>query len=372
MRRIRCCLLILIALWGMSVPFHHEGFANPARQVILTVSASDQSTAESRLIILDHRTFGDLSRSGVRKPARTIPVSDASLTLFDGQAAVTYLVDRQGNLFDEKTNQVLLLEEAKRAELLKYIDYVRSHYYGTMLEWEEASALIPKKAKFQVIDLDTGLSFRVQRRAGKHHADVQPLTKEDTRIMKQIYNGTWSWKRRAILVKAGDRYLAASMHGMPHGADGIRNNGVRGHFCIHFLGSTTHGSRQIDPEHQLLIKKAAGRTKQYLDQASPYEVIDTFLVALNLNESRIVKMCFLQPSHPQVEEIVRLRNEITGLAKRSPPEIEDHENVLTMEIPVDVSISRKGRRDEKTTFVFHMKRLSVMAPWKIDFIDANM
>lgn len=61
--------------------------------------------------------------------------------------------------------------------------------------------------------METGLQFQVQRRAGKNHADVQPLTKQDTAVMKQIYQGKWSWKRRAILVRKDDQFLAASMHG---------------------------------------------------------------------------------------------------------------------------------------------------------------
>ncbi|MCC3377949.1 hypothetical protein LKX83_33445, partial [Cohnella sp. REN36] len=71
--------------------------------------------------------------------------------------------------------------------------------------------------------------------AGKYHADVQPLTKADTKIMKQIYNGKWSWKRKAIVVKKDHHYYAASMQGMPHGGDGIPDNSFSGHFCIHFL-----------------------------------------------------------------------------------------------------------------------------------------
>ncbi|MCM3080108.1 hypothetical protein [Brevibacillus invocatus] len=36
----------------------------------------------------------------------------------------------------------------------------------------------------KVIDLETGQRFQVQRRAGSRHADVQPLTRNDTMILK--------------------------------------------------------------------------------------------------------------------------------------------------------------------------------------------
>lgn len=57
-----------------------------------------------------------------------------------------------------------------------------------MLRWEEVIEFLPRYSKFTVIDVETGKSFRVQRRAGQYHADVQPLTRKDTKTMKEIYN----------------------------------------------------------------------------------------------------------------------------------------------------------------------------------------
>ena len=102
-----------------------------------------------------------------------------------------------------------------------------------MLPWEKVNDIIPNQTEFTIIDVDTGLAFRVQRRAGKQHADVQPLTKEDTQMMKKIYHNQWSWKRRAIIVLIDDQMIAASMHGMPHGAGALQND-FPGHFCVHF------------------------------------------------------------------------------------------------------------------------------------------
>jgi len=108
-----------------------------------------------------------------------------------------------------------------------------------------------------VTDVRTGISFKVQRRGGSKHADVQPLTAADTAKMKQLY-GQWSWGRRAILVTVNGRTMAASMNGMPHGAGAITGNNFPGHFCIHFLGSRTHGTNSLDPDHQYMVRVAAG------------------------------------------------------------------------------------------------------------------
>jgi|LSQX01.1.fsa_nt_gb hypothetical protein len=155
-------------------------------------------------------------------------------------------------------------------------------FCGELIPWEEADQLFPKYAKARIVDVDTRLSFWVQRRAGTEHADVQPLTKEDTEIMKTIYQGKWSWQRKAIIVELEDgRRLAASMHGMPHGAGAIRGNNFNGHFCVHFWGSTTHGSKKPNRAHQIMVWKAAGQFDQQLEKVSAPEAIDIFFTAVD-------------------------------------------------------------------------------------------
>lgn len=155
-----------------------------------------------------------------------------------------------------------------------------------LLPWEEVDEILPNKSKFAIIDVETGLLFHVQRRAGSRHADVQPLTSEDTMIMKKIYNGKWSWNRKAIIVLAGDKMIAASMSGMPHGAGALKNN-FRGHFCVHFFGSTTHRSNRVDPAHQLMILKASGKLEDYLQKASINEVLQAFAVGVNQKDETL-------------------------------------------------------------------------------------
>ncbi len=101
-------------------------------------------------------------------------------------------------------------------------------------------------------DIKTGKVFTVKRWSGYNHIDAEPLTSSDTSTMKSIY-GHWSWKRRSVLVKYNGHVYAASMNGMPHGTTTIKNNGFPGHFCIHFYGSKTHGTKHVDETHQNCI-----------------------------------------------------------------------------------------------------------------------
>ena len=124
------------------------------------------------------------------------------------------------------------------------------------LNWfNGGSSKIPKGATFKVKDIKTGKVFTVKRWSGANHIDAEPASASDTATMKSIY-GHWSWKRRAVLVKYNGHVYAGSMNGMPHGTQTISGNNFDGHFCIHFYGSKTHGSKKVDSMHQSCVAEA--------------------------------------------------------------------------------------------------------------------
>jgi len=161
--------------------------------------------------------------------------------------------------------------------------------WGEFLAWPEVKGIFPRYARATITDYETGKSFRVQRRAGSGHADVQPLTAGDTAVMQDIYQGKWSWRRRAVIVTLDNgARIAASMAGMPHGSGAIRGNRFNGHFCLHFRDSRTHGSAQVDPAHQMMIWKAAGVLDNRLAAMPPTELVTAFFTALNQGDATIV------------------------------------------------------------------------------------
>lgn len=108
-----------------------------------------------------------------------------------------------------------------------------------------------------VTDIKTGLKFKATRTGGYYHADAQPATSSDTKIMYQIYGNEWKWDRRAIWVTVDGKTYAASMNGMPHGeTDVITGNNFDGCFCIHFRNSKTHEGNRVDSAHQDCIQEA--------------------------------------------------------------------------------------------------------------------
>ena len=131
-------------------------------------------------------------------------------------------------------------------------------YTTEKLNWYKGgSTAIPKGKNFTVKDVWSGKTFECHRWSGGDHLDAEPLTAEDTKIMKGIYGGSWSWSRRPILIKYGGHVYAASMNGMPHGTQTITDNNFEGQFCIHFYQSKTHGTDKVDDDHQKCVEIAA-------------------------------------------------------------------------------------------------------------------
>lgn len=154
--------------------------------------------------------------------------------------------------------------------------------YGELLEWfSEAQYVVPINTDFEIVDLESGKSFRARRTIGSGHADCETLTAQDTAIMKEIWGGNFNWNKRSVLVKVNGRTIAASAAGMMHaGNDGakggewtswrsdnygagtnydyIKGNDAHGHFDLHFYKSIGHSSGTENSTHQNNVLKSAG------------------------------------------------------------------------------------------------------------------
>ena len=128
------------------------------------------------------------------------------------------------------------------------VGYIRSDLLSMsgrnveLLEWSAVKGILKNGVPLHVYDVRSGVSFNIQCFSKGDHADVEPVTKEDTDTIFRIRNNVWSWAARPVWVTIGDRTVAASINGMPHDVTTIRDNGLNGHFCLHFKGSTTSSS----------------------------------------------------------------------------------------------------------------------------------
>ncbi|TYP70198.1 hypothetical protein [Paenibacillus methanolicus] len=337
-----------------------------------------EKEADGRLLVIISRTAkletelpvdtGRWSRIIGKSPVlakQPEPVSDVYLEV-EGRR---YVVDPDFGLYEPGARVSVQLPGRMRSELKGYLTLLRSVHYGELLSWPEATKILTMKSIFTVTDLESGLQFAVQRRAGSTHADVQPLTKKDTAVMKLIYNGKWTWKRRAILVSKDGYRLAASMHGMPHGGDGIPGNDFSGHFCIHFLGSSTHKTRSVDHDHQVMVHKAAGRLPDFVRGASPEELASLFFTAINQKDRELMAMLFPSRHHEQLPAMQHHVATITAARQLTELPPAEDEGLLETERAVRATIFWKEGGKEERRIVFRMRRAAPWQPWRMEHVE---
>ena len=124
------------------------------------------------------------------------------------------------------------------------------------VEWfNGGNKLVERGGYAYIYDIDTGLTLRIKRKGGTNHMDVEPASKKDTATLKKIAGGTFSWKSHAVVLIKGGRYIAAAINTQPHGDYTIKDNDFPGQFCLHMVGSRTHETDRVNPEHQKSIAR---------------------------------------------------------------------------------------------------------------------
>jgi hypothetical protein len=91
-----------------------------------------------------------------------------------------------------------------------------------------------------VVDVRTGITFKLRAFSKSGHADVETPTRADTDAILRSRNGVWAWAPRPVWVTIGDRTIAAALNGMPHDVSTISGNGLNGHLCLHFNNTVTN------------------------------------------------------------------------------------------------------------------------------------
>jgi len=126
--------------------------------------------------------------------------------------------------------------------------FIKTEFLGAgvrpveVIEWSEARRLMSRGRDYRVVDVRTGISYNVRPLSLGNHADVDTSSQADTDAKRRTRNGVWSWTPRPVWVTVGDRTFAAAINGMPHAGSSVSGNGLSGHFCMHFRGSTSHTS----------------------------------------------------------------------------------------------------------------------------------
>lgn len=132
---------------------------------------------------------------------------------------------------------------------------------GKLVDWFlDGRYLIKRNDVFIVTDVATGLQIRFKMMGGMNHADVEPLSSDETAKMKKLFP-SWNWTPRPVVIFHKGINFAASLSGMPHSYDTVEN-GVNGHFDLYLYNSKNHGesvSQAYVQQHRDCVLTAAGK-----------------------------------------------------------------------------------------------------------------
>lgn len=104
-----------------------------------------------------------------------------------------------------------------------------------LMWYDEIKPTIKSGQVVLVYEPSSNSSFYLRLYSLGHHADSEPLTANDTAIMKAAWGGKFSWSEKPVYVRLPNgTWCIASMHSMPHLSGSISNNNFDGHLCVHF------------------------------------------------------------------------------------------------------------------------------------------
>lgn len=181
----------------------------------------------------------------------THPMLFSSISSKEIEKPYYHFISNRSNI---TVNNIPVMESIEFEEKTKVVE---------LLPWSYVSNILTRYMPIQVYDVLTGLVYYVYSFSNGNHADVRTVSAEDTAIMFHTFGYQWSWSVRPVWVTIGDRVVAASINGQPHGALGNPNNGLGGHVCLHFFGSTVHnGNLNFARLHQDVLHRAYAMFKE--------------------------------------------------------------------------------------------------------------
>lgn len=106
-----------------------------------------------------------------------------------------------------------------------------------LLHWfKDVKPTLRNGQRLEAYDPATGISWTLRIMSCGRHADVEPLTAEDTAAMFQAFGGKEDWGPKVVYVKLPDgRWSIAATHNVAHGGQTIGDNNFNGQNCVHFL-----------------------------------------------------------------------------------------------------------------------------------------
>ncbi|WP_050770995.1 hypothetical protein [Bacillus coahuilensis] len=138
---------------------------------------------------------------------------------------------------------------------------------------------------------------------------------------------------------------------------GALQNNFPGHTCIHFIGSTTHGSGKADLSHQLMIIKATGKLQAYIQSLQPKDTVKALLLSLKNRDHQVANhLALTQLTYQDIENIDALKWEIKSSSQ--------NEEEASVNVSFKLYIKDIGPIERKVHFT--LQRNKVLQQWVVD------
>ena len=126
-----------------------------------------------------------------------------------------------------------------------------------LLHWfDEIKPSLKTGQNLSVYEPDSGISFTLYVMSRGRHADVEPLTADDTEKMMRAWGGKETWTPKMVYIGLPDgRWTMAVMHNVAHGSQVISGNNFDGQNCVHFLRDMSE-CEENDPDYGVTNQNA--------------------------------------------------------------------------------------------------------------------
>jgi peptidoglycan hydrolase-like protein with peptidoglycan-binding domain len=134
-----------------------------------------------------------------------------------------------------------------------------------LLHWfNDVKPALKGKSSIYVYDPASGYSFTLHLYSLGRHADVEPLTSQDTANMIAAFGGKITWNPKFVYVRLPNGvWTVATMHDVAHGGQSIKDNDFDGQNCVHFLRDMDEVTKN-DPKYGVDNQKALRKGWQAL------------------------------------------------------------------------------------------------------------
>lgn len=130
---------------------------------------------------------------------------------------------------------------------------------GSIVSWDTVKQMLVTGRSYNIVDCYTGKEFALIFTGGNNHAEMEPASELELEDFMAICGKEFNYLKRPVVISVNGQDIAASIQCWPHGAASITENGVDGHVCLFFDGSSSDVGNLPDVEHIENVYKAGGQ-----------------------------------------------------------------------------------------------------------------